>query len=68
MKATPEEIQCLEQSYLALLRLPHSSVRIHSQSLLCGLRDMLCDATGRETRDVQEHYEYLVLLERSSHK
>lgn len=62
--ATPAEIQCLEQAYMALLRLPHSSVRLRSQHLLCKLRDAICDATGRKDQDVQEDYEARVYAQR----
>lgn len=54
---TGAELQCIESAYIAMLRLPHGVVRFNNQALLCMLRDLICEVSGRDAESVQNYYE-----------
>ena len=54
-----EDLTTLEDTYLALLRLPICSWRTKNQMVYCNLRNRIADKTGKSIREIQEKYETL---------
>jgi hypothetical protein len=54
-------LKLAEDTYLALLKHPFDSWRIHNQKLYCDLRNFIADSTGESEQDVQEFYEAMAI-------
>ena len=50
----------IQNTYIALLRLPFDSERVNLQQQLCDLRDYLAIAENRTVEKTQNYYEWLV--------
>lgn len=54
-----------EQAYRCLCCIPHdTNLRIKAQPALCALRDLIAEASGRDSEEVQVSAEAIALLHR----
>jgi hypothetical protein len=62
--SAPTGFSTAEETYIALLQMPHNAERMRLQPILCKLRDYIAEATGNDIEDVQNEYEERALTGR----